>query len=411
MTGRIGSIVLDRNPALPEAPEIAKTLFPISGWRENSYSHEIRAMGWFWNCGFDILGSAEELIDLYSRLLGARVRSFEENGDLAWEGYVNDVSLLNAGEENSISLNNLANKVWLRYRLPTATSGAGGMVQRYDPELTAKISANVGADGSVLKSTIYHDLISQARYGIKEEILDGGERTAASANQVAQVYLKTYSNISRPTRRYSTGGAGERAVLKVFCKGFVQTLKWRMYKQTVLNGTDFASVQVQLIVNSMGDFIKATDIELNISPLDKVFDQDRSGMDDIFDAARVGEANYDRFIVGVKEDRVLVYEKASPPDLFNVKYRRGKSDSDGLILEWGQSPVALPLVRPNNWYQSDGVSIYNAQKIDSLHEDEGPQYVEAVIYREPNVIELIGENDQLLDVIMARSARSTVSLL
>lgn len=390
MKGGIGSIAIIDNSATLTNQRTFQDVFTSGGdrsWKRNSYSHVLRAMGGFWSSKFtlevDKLGK-ENLEDYLLNGLMRDVSSYGPNGDLAFNGYINKVVYKTPGGTITTTLEDMANKVWARY-----------------------LTAN---DGLPKQTTPVTDAVSQGLYGIKEEVLSGGViPTAANATQAAQVYLDQYSNPARPRFRIKQAreAARDRGIsLDIFCKGYIQTLFWRRYNQVATTGLQDANDQLQDIVDAVGEFVASTKLEANTIQVGRVYDMDIPALDAIFGVTRMSNASNKRFIIGMYEDRRLVYKQgrdlAADPTL--LKYGFRISGNELLVRNLQSSEFVNPaLIRPDDWLRVEDV--FPTQSPAELDPTKDPQvtYLENLTYSEPFGLSVQGTRAATADNLLARS--------
>lgn len=190
----------------------------------SDYRHEHRAEGGFYRCDFDIHGELNDLLDFVRNGLARSVCVFDPSGvEVLWEGLIWELELDIDSAKIKNSMDNLWNSVYLRYRLP--------------------------GTGTTLRSVTARDATSVRRYGLKEQVLSGGEIETAVANQVAQAYLALHKNPKPYPASIDIGEAtNQGAVLHVACRGLAETWDLRRYNQTTLTGNVSASAFVQAVL-------------------------------------------------------------------------------------------------------------------------------------------------------------------
>jgi len=399
----IGSVVLTNNP-VTEGAVYGRTLLPGVGLEEGSYQHEIRAMGGFWASQFTLLGTLDELRDFFARGLGMQVQSFGAAGELAWEGYIHELELsLPSGVTLFVSLESMGNRAWVRYNTATDIE-VGSSVQDYDPEALARMLL-FGAGGAV-RSTKVNDTVSQARYGVKEKVVSGGRMSSSGvADDVAQLVLDKYSDPNRPSIQLDAGQGGQTpgvARITARCRGYGRTLEWVVYNQTINTGNENVSAQQTLVV-AVGEFIAASTVETNTLQVPQAHDADRRALDILFDNARLGDTSNNRWVAAVLEGRRFHYRAAASPATA-PRYTVQAMDANRRILAAGQAVTPLELVRPDAWLKVQGLYPFDLTPYASLDSDPSAVYLEAVTYSEPGNLDIAGERNQLLDVVLARAA-------
>lgn len=256
----------------------------------------IRDIGWFYEARFTLLRPSKlEALKWLNNGPGREVIFYNDNGNPDWEGYINAVTLTKGEAEAKNTLTNLSNEVWVRYS-----------------DLTT---------GVVSRSTVATSAESQARYGQKDWVLNGGELESDEADQLAQIWLdRNYwatPQLQRVTRRRRAQAEGELA-LEFYCLGWWHTLNWRVYNQTAVAGTTAASTIVAAIITAIGDFVASTSIETNDLVHTREYDADRRGGDIIEAITRVGFADNTPGVCGMRSGREFFFEPAVASGVYSA---------------------------------------------------------------------------------------------
>lgn len=282
----VKSIVITENPV--SAWEMYEQTLPVGRFKDPSATH--RDQGGFWQAGFEYVPTSKnDALAMLNNGLGRNVVFYNEHGQINWEGFINTVVMNTGAASIKNSLNDMTNKVWTRY------TPIGG--------------------GAVTRGTVIENAVSQARYGIKERPLSGGEISNTIADQLSQTYLNLNfwprPQLDRLSLGKSTLGLPE---IKISCHGYFRTLEWMVWNQTLVAGTQSASAQIQEIVEGgVAPFVKTAFYAANASVISREFDADRKASDIVQSIADVGNAEYRIFIVGMEEDRHFYYKESAPP--------------------------------------------------------------------------------------------------
>ena len=361
-----------------------------SAWAPNSYSHEIRAMGGFWKCSFDLLPNKLGIAYLEEYLengLGRKVSSFLKGGGLAWEGKIIKMTLSIPGSSVSVSLEDMTNKTWVRY-----LTSEGGLIKR---------------------SAVQEDEDSQTIYGIKEVVNSGAIIPSSTiADQVATAYLNEYADPTRTRLSIRLGGDIETEMkLKVVCDGYFKTLNWRTYNLMTEHALQNVNIQIDDIVTAVGQFIASTDLETNAAQVSQEYDRDELAGNAILDLSRLSDSSDKRYIVGVYKDRILKYEQAKTiADKQDIHYSFRMRDKSQVIREVGTGRQLSPAeIRPNNWLNVLDLFPGRLASNTDLSKDPRITYVESVIYQEPIGLTLPAFRAVQLDNLLAKSGFGGVS--
>jgi len=213
----IETIVITENP-VSSWEQYEQTI--VRGKNFEAESHTHRDMGGFWQATFEYIPQdREDALSFLNNALGRSVVFYNEDGNIDWEGFINTVTLSTGTASIKNTLNDLANKVWVRY------TPVGG--------------------GAVTRSTVMEDAVSQGRYGIKEQVIAGGEISSTVADQIAQLYLDSHYWPFPQLQSIDLSGTPKaHPGISVVCYGWFRTLEWRVYNQTVDAGTQNAGQQI-----------------------------------------------------------------------------------------------------------------------------------------------------------------------
>lgn len=284
-----GNIIISHNP-IATWERFSLTLDPrpspgMIGWRKCGASE--RAEGGYYRASVVMVGPLDFLADFMVKGLTRDVRFYAgigSQGIQCWEGFIYEMILNRKTAEVGISMDRVANNVWMRYR--------------------------VTGSSTTLRSTPNSDALSQARYGIRESVLTGGElQSSAVADQKCRQYL-ALNRQPTPSRK-GPGRPDEEYSLQLTCRGYYDTLNNQCYNATVA-GSQGASAQVATIIAAKGQFVASSSIQANATSVSKVYDVDRRAGDIVQDTARLGDASYVRFLARMMNNRQFIFCSAAP---------------------------------------------------------------------------------------------------
>lgn len=172
---------------------------------------QVRTLSWSIYGGaeravIDARGSGADLADLFERLR-APLCIYNRYGSPVWWGYLNEVSLRMGAGRLTRSLDEMANRLAVRYRY----------------------LAPVDQLGEVRQTAWADDPASQAQYGIKERVLRRDCISESYAEQLRDLSLAVQAN---PQARFEPGHADwpEGVGARLVGLGWVNTLDWRSYQ-------------------------------------------------------------------------------------------------------------------------------------------------------------------------------------
>ena len=248
-----------------------------------------RAEGGFYRAGFDVRDSYDFLADFMEGALGRAVKIVGNDGTLVWEGYIHSMEFDYGRGAYRVDVGEMANAVWLRYR--------------------------IRGESTTTRSTTITDSNSIAKYGRKEFVLSGGElENSIIADAVAQQYLDTHAwPRPTPSRLDPEKELADYSTIKVTCRGWIDTLDWRVYNQTTDTDSQGASAQVIDVIDSVGQWVKSRSIQTNATSVGKEYDADRRGGAIVKDIGKLGDSNNQRWLAYMTDNREFVFDKAAPP--------------------------------------------------------------------------------------------------
>ena len=259
----------------------------------SNYRHIHSATVGFDRCTFRITEDADTLQRMFYSTLGGHVVRYAEDGNgIVWQGFVNKITFNQPGKRISLSLDDLHNKVIVKYtELNTATNPPG--------ETTGQVTSS--ADNT----------ISQDIYGVKELIYKPpfDKMIAAAAQDIRDVLLGQYAFPKRSSQLTYSGGNSYSLAYE--CLGYMHTLKWRSYTNTGVTGNITTSTLVDRIVAACGEFISKSVVDLNGASVQEYYGDYETAYNLLQYAASLGDSNGDRWLVIVEDDRTLKYRQAS----------------------------------------------------------------------------------------------------
>jgi len=277
----VGSIVIKNNP-ITLWEQFMLTLSPEEA-KFDKYTQEDRDGGYY-RASFSMYVDHVAASEFLENGLGRHVEVYDNQSIRTFEGFIFEIVRDVGSTISSISLQNMINKAWMR-----SDHDGDQVVER-------------GTTLSVLKS--------QAKYGIKEGVLSGGELEGLTvADQSAQQYLNSRA---WPNPESDVGAGSGIPHVQVYCRGYIETLAWRVYNQTVLTGTQGANAQIEDILDAVGQFVKAYYVDANSTQVTKEYDADRRADNIIRGIASLGDQNNRRWIAYMLDNLTFYYSQAKP---------------------------------------------------------------------------------------------------
>lgn len=288
-----GAIVISHNP-VTAWETYSKTLDPDPDFGFFDLNISKRALGGYWAADFKVQLTDEFALDLYENGMAREMRVFSPKAKTVWEGMVSEVELNYGRAVLRRSLVGMANRSWMRYR--------------------------VVGESTTSRSTKINDTDSQGKYGIKEQVLTGGELPSSTeADQAVQRFIDLRRNPVAYPVEFSPGAELLRIpIVTIKCRGYIWTLKWRVYNQTSSTGSASAATIVTNVIDDVGQYVATKSIDPNSTAVEQEMDVDRLAQDIVFDCANLGDSRNKRWVAGMWTDREFYFREAAPPTIVGV---------------------------------------------------------------------------------------------
>ena len=375
---------INNNPITPNVLTFGKSFKPVNWYHRLSAN-----MGLYDRCSFSIIGPRYELEEMFENGLGRNVERYSRDGNsLIWQGYIHEMTLTQPGMRSRVSLENMYNEIRVRYTaLNTATNPPG------------ETPDSVTSDAD--------DTPSQNIYGTKTKVYRPpyDKMTSGMADQLRDTLLGQY----KLPRRSDDASSGQNQVeLKIFSRGYIHTLDWRIYNQTVQSGTDQVRDQILIMVADVGEFIDRNYGVTNNLAVQQYYNDDQTAYRLIEMLTNLGDASDNRYVSYVGNNRAFRYEKAST----TVGYYRRMADSRQRIKDTSGRWVPNWEIRPNQWLRTVDVSPFYVPPSTDLIDDPQAMFIEtAEWYENGNRSVLTGSKGEQLQVILSKQAAQGEILL
>ena len=327
-----------------------------------SESYTISAQVGFDKASFTMRGDVEYLRAWFRAGLVRDITFTAPDGRLAWQGYVNQMTLTIGASRRTRSLSNLANRIYYVY----AALDAGTTPPTAGPQ-----AISTG-----------NDTDSQDIYGIKTETISAGEQTASAATSDAAMILAQRAKVWEDGSDSFKGG-GEPS-LKIDMLGYNWIMDWFNYSNAG-GGTIDRDALIKLIVAGDPNSILSTDytnVDSNTDEVEQYRDGGRSSWSLINEVGRAGPNNA-RWVAGVYEGRKLHYKQAEGLDIDGDQLTANKHslitrslyDAGERFFDQAGRELRPWQIRPDRLARTTGLS-------------RDPQYIEQVTYSAPVGLEI-----------------------
>lgn len=248
-----------------------------------------RALGKYHRCTFRMHGDRYDLQEMFTNGLMREVRVYGPDGRPHWGGFIYEMKFNLGWIEATVSMTEVYNKVWLRYRITGAST--------------------------TTRSTPQSDTVSQGKYGVKEYVITAGElQTSVVADQVAAQYLELFRLPKVTPKIFFDKPLLQRPYIEITAFGWKDTLNFMVFNNTGSASQQSSPAEIADIVTASGQFIAGTHLDGNATQVSKISDLDRRAGDFIDDITRLGDPDNNRWVNGVDIERNLIFKQAEPPE-------------------------------------------------------------------------------------------------
>lgn len=257
----------------------------------NSYSHKIVANGGFWEAQFTTASILAPQISDIGSLIGLDVRCISGVNRLAWNGFVNSVSVdVGLGSFTIGPLIQVKNSLSVLYQ-------------------TTRYNTNPPIGGQQRRLSAVTDSGSVLRYGILGHELSGGTGDAAGAVALQLTHLDENKNPGVNQSLVIGASSGGSATVTVQCLGYVHLLDKFIYTVTSSGyQTSVEKIQAVLDAEPNGLFgnMLFTGGDSNMLSV-PISGSEETGWATIKSVVSLGDEGANRYIFGIGEDRVAYY--------------------------------------------------------------------------------------------------------
>lgn len=327
----------------------------------NAYTQVIQAVGGYWSATFSINDRQDKIEDWIDQGLGRHIEVHDNALVKIWEGFVNKISAT-LGPLSVVRgpLLNIANRTSVIYS-------------------TVDTSSNPPVMGVRTRAATVNDTVSQGKFGILQSIMSAGGMTATAAEQARDTYLA--ENKEPETGQNVTIGRTSEPRVQIECLGYVHFFNKYIYNQTASSGTQNLSVQMTDVItadpNSLFDTGFA-DITENTLPVKRYENKDKKAWDLIKGLVALGDTSNNRYLFGVYNDVVPIYE-AAPTTLF---YQQRLGDPEQRVETLGGARVLPWNVVPGKFLLFSDFLVGRTEPTD-LRLDPRIMFIESAAFRAP----------------------------
>jgi len=348
-----------------------------------SYEHEVAAFGGYYSARFDLTGSMVDVDDWFEHGLGRHVEVHDPDLEIAFEGFVNQVGI-NVGQYAAMRgpLVEVANRVYVVYSERDTATDPPTVI----PGMITIISQDTG---------------SQAKWGIWEQAVSGGETDADGAEYYRDQFLIENAEPFTDDPRVALEAGGQISV-SVECLGYWAWLLAYPYQDTN-SGTVTCTAKVQNILQADTNAIFPADyshVGSNLALAPAYEDSGTPAWNVMKALTAQGDINNDRWTFGVYEGRKVHYQKV--PE--EIAYQHRLADPSQPIETVIGGEVRPWKVRPARWLFLPDLLTGREQPSPATDWRGDPRFVfvESVRYRAPYTVEITGTRVGRLAQIQAK---------
>lgn len=349
----------------------------------SAYEHETAAVGGYYSARFDLAGNLVNVNDWFEHGPGRHLEVHDPDMKVVWEGFANQVGI-NAGQYAATRgpLVEVANRVYVIYS-----------------ERDTTVNPPVVIPGMI--TTIAQDTDSQARWGIWEKAVSGGETDATGAAYLRDVYLAESAEPATDDPRVVLEAGGQVSV-SVECLGYWAWMLAYPYQDTT-GGTVTCSTKVQAILAADTNGIFSVDysqIATNAALAPRYENSGTPAWNVMKALTALGDINNDRWTFGIYEDRKAHYERI--PD--DVDYQHRLADPSQRVETVIGGEIAPWEVQPGKWLYLPDFLTGRGQPEQTADKRHDPRFIfiEGVRYRAPYTVEITGTRVGRLAQIQAK---------
>lgn len=352
----------------------------------SSYTHNINAIGGFWDATLSYPTSQDGADEWYESGLGRQIHVLNHFGTTVWRGFVNKITIT-AGSQ-----------VMSRGPLKEVVNRAACI---YTPR---DFSVYPPVDGTTTTTTLKDDEYSKGEYGVFEQSLAGGTTTEVNAEKIRDVFIEQ-NRLPKTTGDFSITGAGQSLGLNLELLGNVHWLEvyaYNNYTPALITAYD-KLLQVLNANTPINPGVLSTDysdIEANAYAMEQLEDKNRYAWDVVNEILSLGNDIDDRRrLFGVYEDNKVKY--GTIPSSIEYEYRL--SPATQKVTDYVNGAFVYPWdVRPGKWITVPDWLIGRIIDSTDLFSDPRNKFIENVNFSAPYTLGLTGSPFDALTQMLSK---------
>lgn len=349
------------------------------GYRCESYTHSIIANGGFDSASITIPMRLEQAEEWFWRGLGRDITTYGHAGVIAWNGFVNTVTLsaglLQAVKGPMLNIVNRTQAVYQKKRYNTNPPIGGGQ----------------GTTDTV------NDTDSQDRYGILEASINAGEGTLTQVESIRDVYLA--ENADPFADKDISFGRDSVVSVTLECVGYYHLFKKYIYRQTANADEQNSSAKIQAVMVADPSSRFSTnykDMETITAQIQRYENDERDAWTVISEAASLGDGSGNRVMFGIYGRRQAKLNSIP----VSLAYQSGLGDARQELLRATGALVYPWDARPGVWTVVNDFLVGQATGT-SLRKNQRAIFIENVSYTMPYSLQMNGQQVLTLPQMLA----------
>lgn len=312
-------------------------------------------------------------LDLWMNYLGHDLQVYNELQELIWQGFINEITI-NFG---ALSLKlgpfvNIANRVDVQYQ-------------------TTSYTTNPPIGGNQTSTGLADNTDSQAKYGVLETNISGGQGLIADMIQLRDTFL-TENSVPAVDKQINLGNQQDLAV-SVSLLGY-HALLGRFYYQATGTGTQTIDDKIKAILAAHPTLTFNMDaIDANALAIPVASDGTKTGLDEIQNIVARGNSSNQRYVFGVYgnvADGLIVVYTPIETTIDQLFYNHSASENGEQVTLISGAVVSPWNVRSGKWLAMLDIEVYPSRPDDNLKEDIRNVFIESVSYTAPSTITITG---------------------
>lgn len=356
-----------------------------------NYKHSIQAFGGFDLASFDLAATRPQMEDWFENGLGRMIKIFDDAGNIAWEGFVDKVTVADAGLEVS--------------RGPLLESGNRVNLQYSSFDFNSGTAPGAPLPGIRKNTGFVNQTQPQEKYGIIYTLLASSGVTDANAVTLRDLYVQEHSE---PFTSTSFSFMPSNPSLILDCKGYYHWFTNFPYDNPQQGEIDLSDKLLSIIQEDPNGYFSTNYTFITENTLQVpswVINLPKSSAV-LKGTIALGDSANQRYIFGVYEDRVIYYQPAPSEIAYHIHLN---DETRSVYSDPGDNVVYPWAVRPGKWIKFVGFLPGLSFSEDQLRLDPRNLFIETVEFSAPNQLSFVGGPTDKFSQKLARLGLSGVT--